>query len=431
LKKFILQILRRNAYIILAAAWLFTIAFIINNYWLGASSIKTLRKDIEERIQTQEKDFLNLTMDTVTVNKLVSEQYDEATLNAYISKPYSIFIYQKDEQDGWLLKSWNNQLNLPNNDLLYSMEKNRFIKISSGEYEVVKRIVEIRPGNTLLAVALIPVRKEYFIEIPNLKHEFVGFPLAERSVAISNYTTEFPVISSFGNTLFYLQSKNLYAEKSTNSFAVLLSLLGIVFSLILIQSLAHSIAERYGSLTGVVFIIGVVFVLRTSMYIFHDFINLRQFDLFDPAIYSSNFILNSLGDLLINTFLVSWIVLFIRKEIGDFNFSLFRNTKLKWPLIVLTMFVLVAATFVFASIIQSLISDARISFDVTNFFSLDQNSFVGFVILATLSLSFFFLAQILLQLIKPLLDKRKYMPYAVCAVDRVAAAFLYQGKYFC
>jgi hypothetical protein len=153
LKKFILQVLRRNAYIILAAAWLFTISFIINNYWSGASSIKTLRKEIEERIQTQEKDFLDLTLDTVTINKLVSEQYDEATLNEYINKPYSIFIYQKDVQEGWRLKSWNNQYNLPNNDLLYSIEKSRFIKISNGEYEVVRRIVEITPDNTLLAVA--------------------------------------------------------------------------------------------------------------------------------------------------------------------------------------------------------------------------------------------------------------------------------------
>jgi hypothetical protein len=150
-------------------------------------------------------------------------------------------------------------------------------------------------------------------------------------VAISNYTTEYPVISSFGNTLFYLQSKNVYAEKSTNTGALVLSLLGIVFSLIFIQSLAHSIAEKYGSLTGVTFLIGVVLFLRISMYVFHDYINLRQFDLFDPAIYSSNMILNSLGDLLINTFLVSWVVLFIRKEIGDFNFISFKHTKLRWP----------------------------------------------------------------------------------------------------
>ena len=41
-------------------------------------------------------------------------------------------------------------------------------------------------------------------------------------------------------------------------------------------------------------------------------LNLRQFELFDPSIYSSSFVLKSLGDLLINSFLFCWIILFVR-----------------------------------------------------------------------------------------------------------------------
>jgi signal transduction histidine kinase len=52
--------------------------------------------------------------------------------------------------------------------------------------------------------------------------------------------------------------------------------------------------------------------------------------------------------------------------------------------------------------LQSLVADAQISFNVTNFFSLTKYSFIGFLILGTLSLSYFFFSQTLLNILKPL-----------------------------
>ena len=81
------------------------------------------------------------------------------------------------------------------------------------------------------------------------------------------------------------------------------------------------------------------------------------------------------------------------------------------------MLLLVVTTFIFASIIKSLIADSRISFNVTNFFSLvNINSLGGFIVLATLSLSFFFLSQVILQLVSPLVKGRKYILFVVIAI---------------
>ncbi len=68
------------------------------------------------------------------------------------------------------------------------------------------------------------------------------------------------------------------------------------------------------------------------------------------------------------------------------------------------MTILVATTFLFADIVQSLVADARISFNVTNFFSLTIYSFIGFIILAALALSYFIFTQILLRLIRSYLE---------------------------
>ncbi|MFX8856438.1 hypothetical protein ABTM81_19570, partial [Acinetobacter baumannii] len=48
-------------------------------------------------------------------------------------------------------------------------------------------------------------------------------------------------------------------------------------------------------------------------------------------------------------------------------------------------------------VIRDLVIDSKISFDVTNFFSLSVFSFVSFIILCFLVLSFFYLTQILLK----------------------------------
>jgi hypothetical protein len=121
-------------------------------------------------------------------------------------------------------------------------------------------------------------------------------------------------------------------------------------------------------------------------YSFPDILHLRQYELFDPTIYSSNFILRSLGDLLINALLFCWIVLFVRQEMGEYTFPLFKKGWKRWLVITCAMVVLVSITFVFADIVQSLVADARISFNVTNFFSLTVYSVVGFIILASLVL---------------------------------------------
>jgi hypothetical protein len=46
-----------------------------------------------------------------------------------------------------------------------------------------------------------------------------------------------------------------------------------------------------------------------------------------------------------------------------------------------------------------MVADSRISFDVTNFFSLDIYSAIGFVVLASLSLGYYYLTQILFRIL--------------------------------
>ncbi len=50
-------------------------------------------------------------------------------------------------------------------------------------------------------------------------------------------------------------------------------------------------------------------------------------------------------------------------------------------------------------IIRSLVADSQISFDVTNFVSLNYYSIFGFIVLCCVSLGYFILSQVLLQIL--------------------------------
>jgi two-component system, NtrC family, nitrogen regulation sensor histidine kinase NtrY len=432
LKNFFQQVVRKNAFFFLGAAWLFTIAFIIDNYWYSSSSAKYLRKHIESDIQFQEKDFDKFIRDTALLERLVTQHYTADELNETTEKKkYCIFLYSYEDYGGNDLKFWNSQLVLPENDLLQGKEINELVRLRNGQYECVRRQVTVAGNKKLLALALIPVRREYYLEIEKLKKEFINYPQAEKSVSITDKQTDYPVNSVTGQTLFFLLAKFVAERENTNWLTLTLNIIAITLLLIIVHNTAHYFSVTFGYLKGILFLIGMVLFLRVLIYSFPFLLNLRQYEIFDPSIYSSNMVLNSLGDLLINSFLFCWIVLFIRREAGEKRFSLTKNKNWYWVVLILPILVLVITTFVFASIIKSLISDARISFNVTNFFSLvNISSLGGFLVLATLSLSYFFLSQVILQLISPLLQKKRYILFVIIAISGLILLTVIQSNSF-
>ena len=419
MKNFYQQVVKKNVFFFLGAAWLFTIAFIIDNYWYSSSSAKYLRRNIENDIQVQEKDFDVLLKDTSLLRRMVEQQYSAGELAVLTEKKsYCIFLYDIVNDSTKDLKFWNTQLVLPDKSLLSGDEINELVKLTNGQYECVRRQVTIAGDRKLLALALVPVRREYFLEGPSLKREFVNYPQAEKSVNISTTKTDYSIKSINGKTLFYLQAKFVSEKDDTNWATLTLNVVAILLLLIIVHNAAHYFSLRFGYLNGILFLVGMVLFLRSLTYFFPNLLNLRQYELFDPRTYSSSLVLNSLGDLLINAFLFCWIVLFIRREVGEKRFSLTIKKGWYWVALIVPLLILVLTTFVFASIIKSLIADARISFNVTNFFSLvNLNSLGGFIVLATLSLSFFFLSQVILQLASPLVKGRKYVLFVIIAIS--------------
>jgi two-component system, NtrC family, nitrogen regulation sensor histidine kinase NtrY len=417
-KRFLQQVAAKNTIFLLSAGWLFTIAFVIDNYWFSTSSARYLHKNIEASLQAKERDYQPISKNLTLLTRLASQNYTEAELQLYseANKGYCILIYKKDTTE-LTLKFWNSQMANPSADLLLYGDDNRLVKLRNGQYEMMRTRYKQPDGTELLAVGMLPVRREYFIENKNLKREFIGFPQAEKNIAISIDATQYAVKNIAGNTLFYIQAKFSSTQNTGNWLSLILNLMGVLLLLIVLHNTAHFVSEQYGYLKGTFLLVLLVLVFRTITYLYPGFIDVKEYELFSPSVYSSSIILSSLGDLLVNALLFCWIVLFLRREVGTKKLNIAFNSKWYWPALTVPVLFLLIVAFSMATVIKSLITDGQISFDVTNFFTLGAYSIAGFIIFATLCLSFYFLSQIIMQLVAPLIKDRIYVLYIIVAAE--------------
>jgi two-component system, NtrC family, nitrogen regulation sensor histidine kinase NtrY len=374
LKSFFTDIFRRNVYILLTAFGLFLTGYFLNLYFSGDASVRRLRNSIQSFLQERERDFDELSKDTSLMTRLAEKQYTEKDLDRLVNKKYGFFLYGPDSVGaGLYLQFWNDQRSLPTMALINGPDTAGFIRLSNGQYGYIKRTAFDSDRKPHLAIALIPVRWQYYITLSNLSPEFVDFPLAEKRVEIVFTPTDLPVVDYRGSTLFYLARKAGYQAPAHIWPIPMMILLGVLLMLIIIHNIAHAISERWGTWWGISFLVATIVLMRAIVYLAPGLLDLRQFELFDPTIYSSGIILNSLGDLVINSFLFCWIIMFIRRELADYTIPQSVHRWKNWLLMSIGLALLVLTTFLFANVVQSLVTDAKISFNVTNFFSLLKN----------------------------------------------------------
>ena len=391
----------KNSYLLIIAAWFITISFIIDNYLSGNSSVSTVRKNIENYIQKQEKDFEKLMSDTALVKKINDNKFDEDQLQQLTGKKYFIYRYFVNDIGLHQLIFWNTQAVLPSSEILSSPDSSGFIQLENGYYVWRKNNAPVS-----ISVALIPVKWNYFVTNTYLRNSFATGKDLESNYDISILPNNAAVKSINGNKLFYLVEKPNSVIPKNNPAAIWFRILAAIFVLLFIHLLATYIATRHSLWKAILFLVPLIFVLRWISYLFPFPLNFRQFELFDPSIYGSNIVLRSLGDLLINSVLFTWIVLFAHYHLQEKKISIAdRKPELKWLILSVISIVLLAATFTSGQVIRSMVADSQISFDVINFFTLNIYSVTGFIVLCCIAISYFLLSQILMYFLQPMFPK--------------------------
>jgi signal transduction histidine kinase len=329
-------------------------------------------------------------------------------------RDYGVFIVAESVFDPQQLLFWSKQNVIPPPHSYNLPDTEYYHVLDNGYYVIIKKHFSLTGmSNQLWAYAMIPVKARFYITSEFLNDEFAYSKTAHKRIIISSKETSFPIASSGGQILFYIDRKPTSSIPYNDTITVILRLLALCFFFVFAHTMAESVARKKNSQwRGVATLIIILFVFRLGIYFFPSIFEFRQFELFDPNIYGNNFINRSLGDLLINSLLFSWVTVFAWSKLGN-HIDILRRFKgtTKWIMGAISLLFLVLSTFMLASTIRSLVADSNMSFDVTDFFSLNKYSVVGFIVLASLSLGYYYFTQLMFRFILPVFEQKKQWIY--------------------
>jgi two-component system nitrogen regulation sensor histidine kinase NtrY len=402
-----------NAYLLIIAAWLFTFSFLINHYWFPYSDISAAQREITRYVNGAETEFYNLTKDTVLPILGGNGQIPAQTREKIVTRKFYLFVYRNNTGIPAQLAYWSTQNVLPDSSIIRSPNRAGFVQLPNGFYVWNKF-----DSAGILSIALIPVKWNYIITNNYLKNTFVFNPEIGNHVDISpGNEAEGSVRSIHGASLFRLIKKTTHEVAKDNVISVWLSFAASLFILVFIHLCALHYAKKRKLRHVLGVLVPLLLLVRVASYFYPIPFNLRQLDLFDPAIYGYNPILRSLGDLLINVLLLLWICGFVRYQllVEGIPVKKFRPFH-KWAWLLGATCIILSSTFVAERVIGSLIADSQISFDVIHFFSLNIYSVLGFFIICCIAVVFYFLCQIVVLMLKPSFPEMFLELYLLSAV---------------
>lgn len=388
----------RNGYLLIIAAWLFTFAFLFNNYWSYYSSPHGVQRSLESDIQSRQSSFKDLAADTAVVHGLFNGGYPEYVLNSIYHGNYFVFACDTTEQ-GYKMVFWStNSVQPPLYEPLQPGAS--FRKLPNGYYVMLCH--RIKPGKYL--VGLLPVKEEFLINNDYLGSQFYGRPAIGKEYSINLRPPGLPVLTEEGQILFYLHYNPAKSEASPSLMSVLLLTVGCICVLIFINLFASLMARKLSPLWGFLFLFCVVLGFRVLSYVYAFPLDFSSLNLFKPTIYAKDDIFRSLGDLLLNVLLAFWLILFFRQHVRTIHPPVVRKKWQSWLIIGAAGLVMFIVGQFLLELIRSLVIDSKISYDVTNFFSLNEYSVIGSMSLGFIAISFLFFSQIVNYLLNQLTD---------------------------
>lgn len=381
------------------AVGLFLLSFVSAWYFKVQPSVEYQQKLLQKYVLEQLEDSRKLLQDSILMRKLVLKSESPDEFKKIERKAYGVFLFAETISENQDLLFWNNQKILPPTADFSLKDGPYFHRLANGYYVVRKTTLRFSGmSNNIVAYVMIPVLNQYYVETDYLTTTFVHNNEAINKIAIS--ASGLPIKSLNGKVLFYIKGVSHANVATTDLLTIVLRLTGLVFLFMYISLLAESIARRTRTLYGVLFLTFSFIVLRLLVYRWQDFFSLRQFGLFDPAIYATNNFNSSLGELLVNSILLCWVVLFAWYNITpQQKIPSFLGGKKLYAAGFIAIFILIFSTFQLANIVRGLVSDSQVSFNVTDFFGLNFYTVIGFIVLALLSLTYYYFTRLLFRFI--------------------------------
>lgn len=411
----------RHGYLLIIAAWLLTLAFLINNYLVYISSPQGVQLSMEQSIRYRESKFNQFIRNKPLMDQLVNRTYDASTLDQLSggNNDVYLFVFHGNWETFWS----SDQIDI-NSEIRNLADGVYFKKFKNGYFEIIKRELPGSYGQDFV-IGAIPIKEQYYYDNPYLPDEFYKLSKISSQYQVNTKGIGLPIRNMDGLTLFFLKYNDRGEGPPSAWISGILKALATFCVLLFLNLFFVQVGKKSHPGMGFLLWLLLLLFLRSLSYHYSFPFNYGSFRLFDPTIYASSDVLRSLGDLLINVLLVFWVILYFRTEVLSEIVRLKLNRFLSLLLgVVLCLSAYVAASFI-GALIQGLIINSKISFDVTDYTGLTVYSVIGLFILSLLILCFYFGSLILNRLLDSCFPEGQKLKLGVlCGVGLIWLAFV-------
>lgn len=369
---------------------------------------------IENEYQDLEEEIIETISNDQIVSNLITDSYTFEEFSGLAAKPYGIIVYQQDSAIIWT----NNFITPVKAQLVYN-DAPLFISETNGEYIIFQHDF---PGE-IHVIGFLPLQFDFGIKnkyLNDVKTPGIQIPAHLKLQARPSPSTA-AVHSLNGNEIFYISpNPEISPVPVYTPLVYILLAAAFIILLIIIYHTAKWIAAKFNRFLGITAII----VMLIGLYLVVNMLLFKQIfiylPLFDPLHYGSPGIANSTGDLLIKTILLFTFSLFFSNH---FYIKLSTKGSISKIASLLIAVFLVLTSLLTGQIFRSLIIDSSISFNINNFFSLNYFSFVGFLCISVLLLSYFFIGVRCVEIMVRGADKKYRFVIIVFLVGILALTF--------
>ncbi len=313
-------------HLILVSVILLLLSYVVHFYHNRPQELSTAAKDLKKGLFLMERDFERSVADSSDVLAVLKDDFSQDLLDKLVSRPYSILVYQGSD-----LKFWNNQeVSLPYSSVKTYPQGVSFVDLVGGYYQLIKKEHSFEfTEDRVTVLALQLIQKTYDYENKYLSNELNSRLKLPAGIRLSSHKVHnaYPLSFDDERNELYLSYDDVGKEKSS-LFGLLLGFIGLLIWLLLLTEAAISVGRSGSGLAGALFLTVGLIMIRLFMIIFDVPISIGNMALFQPPDEFPYILANSMGNMLINVFMIFWIVFYIHQHVRFPDLELQRNQRM-------------------------------------------------------------------------------------------------------
>ena len=349
----------------------FVSAFCIESYLTKSHNLTQYAHDISKKLSEREQESDSLFsdnscffryfagLDSSTTCKSVAIN----TAKALTNKSYTFAVFKNDTST----YISTNDVNL--DSILYV--NSPVVQLNDGYY--VQRCQTYSQDSSLKLCRLIRLKKNYNVTSKYLDNAFSGNVNIPGYIQLSTVEpTPYVVKSNSGLPVAYLTSDSKAMGLTMQIALFLLYIFGFISTLVFVHKMAKMI-QKANKVLAVLFIIFMFIILNVAYYYLQLETHFPDITCLKIAFVGPDTLRGSLASVLVNIFILLWIVYFFYAERSKqkiYNF----NVYLKYPMSVLEHFLIVLCGFMTVGIHRHLVQFSTFDIDFDNVFDIDTYS---------------------------------------------------------